>query len=239
MRGIGLAVAGLGAAAVLTACSGSDSGGDDGSAFAKEPAEDIAAAAKSAMADLNSLKVSGEVTSDGQQISIDLQTDVDGNCTGSMGIDDGTVELLGVDGSTWMKPDEAFWTSFAGEGAQQVMSIVGDKWVVIPSDGDSLSQFCNAGDLIDQLVKDDAEETTYTTTGTDTLDGQDVVLVDSDDPENGVSTGYVLVDEPHFLVKVERTEGDVGMVTFSEFDEPVEVEAPAADDQIDLDNLAG
>lgn len=239
MRRIGLAVAGLGAVAVLTACSGSDSGGDEGSDFAKEPAEDIAAAAKSAMADLNSLKVSGEITSDGQQISIDVQTDVDGNCTGSMGIDDGTVELLGVDGSTWMKPDEAFWTSFAGEGAQQVLSIVGDKWVVIPADGDSLSQFCNAGDLIDQLVKDDAEETTYTTTGTDSLDGQDVVLVDSDDPENGVSTGYVLVDEPHFLVKVERTEGDVGMVTFSEFDEPVEVEAPAADDQIDLDNLAG
>lgn len=239
MRRIGLTVAGLGAAAVLSACSGSDSGG--GSDFADGSADDISTAAKSAMADLTSVKVSGDITSGGQQISIEVQADSEGNCTGSIGIDSGTAQLLGSGGTTWMKPDEAFWTSFAGDGAQQVMAVVGDKWVVIPDSTDSLAQFCNSDDLLSQIIKDDsADDSTYTKSGTDTLDGQDVVLIDNEDPTDGTSTGYVLVEDPHYLVKIEKdSNGDSGAVTFSEFDAEVDVEAPAADEQIDLDNLAG
>ena len=43
--------------------------------------------------------------------------------------------------------------------------------------------------------------------GTDTVDGDDVVAIDNKDPENGDSTGYVLVDDPHYLVKIEKTDG--------------------------------
>ena len=233
MARIGLALAGISAFAVLTACSG---GGND---FADESADTIVKAAKDDMGALKAVKVSGELTSGGQAISIDLQANADGDCTGSLGIGDGTAELLGVGGDTWMKPDEAFWRSFSGDSADQVISIVGDKWVVVPEGDGSIKQFCDVNDLLDQLLKDDStDKSTYSTHGTDTIDGEDVVKVDNEDPETGTSTGYVLVDDPHYLVKIEKTEGeDTGTVTFSAFNEEFDVTAPADDEIIDLDNL--
>ena len=231
MARIGLALAGISAFAALAACGGSD--------FADESADTIVKASKDDMGDLKAVKVSGELTSNGQAISIDLQANSDGDCTGSLGIADGKAELLGVDGDTWMKPDEAFWRSFAGDTADQVISIVGDKWVVVPEGEDSIKQFCDVNDLLDQLLKDDdSDKSTYTKKGTDTVDGEDVVKVDNEDPSTGTSTGYVLVDDPHYLVKIEKTEGeDTGSVTFSEFNEEFDVTAPGADEVIDLDNL--
>ena len=231
MARIGLALAGISAFAALAACGGSD--------FADESADTIVKASKDDMGDLKAVKVSGELTSNGQAISIDLQANSDGDCTGSLGIAEGTAELLGVDGDTWMKPDEAFWRSFAGDSADQVMSIVGDKWVVVPEGEDSIKKFCDVNDLLDQLLKDDdGDKSTYTKKGTEDVDGDETIAIDNEDPEDGTSTGYVLVDDPHYLVKIENTSGDdTGSVTFSEFDEDFDVTAPADDDVIDLDNL--
>ena len=240
MARIGLAMAGLGVAALLTACSGSDSGGSDGgSSFADESADDIVAAAKADMGDLTAVKVSGDITTDGQTVSLDLQTNADGDCTGSIGIDDGSAELLGVGGQIWMKPDGTFWKSFAGSTADQIISLVGAKWVVFPADsGDSFAEFCNVDSLMDQLLKSEDDGSTYSVNGTDTLDGADVVKVDNEDKQGEVSTGYVLVDDPHYLVKIEKTSGaDSGLVTFSEFDTEFTVEAPPESDVIDLNSL--
>ena len=233
MARIALAAVGLGTAALLTAC-----GGGDG--FTDQSADDIVTAAKSEMGDLKAVKVSGSVTSDGQQIDIDLQSSSEGNCTGTIGVAGGSTELLGVDGSTWMKPDEAFWRATAGDAADDVMAMVTDKWVVIPAEDDSLNTFCDLDDLLDQLLKDDEEDgSTYSKNGTEDVDGEETVKVDNEDPEDGTSTGYVLVDEPHYLVKVEKTDGeDTGSIAFSAFDEEFDVEAPADDEVVDLDQLA-
>ncbi|WP_395695793.1 hypothetical protein [Nocardioides sp.] len=231
MARIGMAVAGLGAAAVLTACGGSD--------FADGSADDIAKSAKSAMGDLTSVTVSGEISSGGQDINIDLQTDKDGNCTGTIGLGSGSADLLGVGGDVWMKPDESFWKTFAGTSADQVISLVGDKWVVVPQGQDSLDQFCDIDSLLEQMLKDD-DSSTYSKAGTGSVDGDDVVKIDNKDKDGSTSTGYVLVDDPHYLVKIEKTEGeDTGSVTFSDFDEKVDVEAPADSDVVDLNNLSG
>jgi hypothetical protein len=229
---IAMAVTGLGAAALLTAC-----GGGDG--FADKSADDIVATAKSDMGDLKAVKVSGSVTSDGQQIDIDLQASSEGDCTGTIGVAGGSTELLGVGGTTWMRPDEAFWRATVGDSADQLLAAVGDKWVVLPADEDSLNTFCDVDDLLDEMLKEDDEDgSTYSTSGTEDVDGEETVKIDNEDPEDGTSTGYVLVDEPHYLVKIEKTDGeDTGSVTFSEFDEEFEVEAPADDEVVDLAQL--
>jgi hypothetical protein len=225
-------VAGLGALAALTACGGND--------FADESADEIAKAAKADMGDLKAVKVSGQVTSSGQEISLDLQSSSDGDCTGSIGIGEGSADLLGVGGSMWMRPDESFWRTFGGDSADQMLAIVGDKWVVVPDDEESFHGFCDVDDLLDQLLKDEGDGSTYSKNGTDTVDGDDVVKIDNEDPDDGTSTGYVLVEDPHYLVQVEKTDGDdTGSVTFSAFDEEFEVSEPAEDEVVDLDSLAG
>lgn len=232
MARIAMAVTGLGAAALLTAC-----GGGDG--FADESADEIVKTAKSDMGDLKAVKVTGSVTSDGQQIDIDLQASSEGDCTGTIGVAGGSTELLGVGGSTWMRPDEAFWRATAGDSADQILSLVGDKWVVVPAEDDSFNSFCDVNELLDQLLKDDDEDkSTYTKKGTEDVDGDETIKIDNEDPEDGTSTGYVLVDDPHYLVKIEKTDGeDTGEVTFSDFDKEFDVEAPGEDEVIDLDQL--
>ncbi len=233
MARIAMAVTGLGAAVLLTACGG----GGDG--FADKSADEIVKTAKSDMGDLKAVKVSGSVTSDGQQIDIDLQASSEGDCTGTIGVAGGTTELLGVGGSTWMRPDEAFWRATAGDSADSVIATVGDKWVVVPAEDDSFNSFCNVDDLLDQMLKDDnSDKSTYSKKGTEDVDGDETIKIDNEDPEDGTSTGYVLVDDPHYLVKIEKTDGaDTGSVTFSEFDKEFDVEAPADDQVIDFDQL--
>lgn len=231
---MGLAALGLGAA-MLAGCGGSDNdgGGDD---FEGQTADKIVERAKKDMEGLESVRVTGSVTTDGQEIELDMQLNTKADCSGTIGFGGGSTELLGTDGSVWMKPDEAFWKAFAGDGAEQIMGIVGDKWVVVPDGEDGFAELCDLDELLDELIKDD-DDTTYSKSGDDEIDGEKVLAIESKD-EEGTSTGYVLVDEPHYLVKVEKTEGDEpGSVTFGEFDEPVDVEAPSDDEVVDLNSL--
>lgn len=239
MKQLVMLAAGLGMAASLTACGGDDDT-DATNDFAGQKGEAIAEAAKTDMGDLKSARVNGSITTDGQAIDLDLQLNSEGDCTGSIGVDGGKAELLGVGGQTWMRPDEAFWSAFAGDSADQLVSLVGDKWVVVPSDSESFNEFCDLDGLLEQMLDGkDESDSTYTTGDTSEIDGDEVVAVDNKDDE-GTSTGYVLVDSPHYLVKVEKTEGaDSGSVSFSDFDADVDVEAPADDEAIDLDSLGG
>ena len=232
MTRIALAVASIGMAAALTACGG----GDD---FTDQSGQKIADASKSAMGDLNAVKVSGTVTTDGEEVTIDVQTNDKGDCTGSLGTGGGTAELLGTGGDIWFKPDEAFWRASAGDSADQILAAVGDKWVVVPSSDSGFDQFCDIDALLEELIKSESEDgDKYTKKDTEDVDGDEAVPVEHTSKDDGTSVGYVLVDDPHYLVKVEKTDGDdTGKVTFSEFDKKFEVTAPAEDDIVDLANV--
>ena len=232
----------LGVLAFAAGCGGDDtkdskdSKSDSGSSdFAKQSGDEIAAAAKADMAELDEVKFNAEFTSGGQDITLEIQASAAGDCTGSVGIGDGTAEILAKDGTHWFKADEAFWRANAGDQADAVLTAVGDKWVL---DTDSnFTQFCDLNAFFDQLFKDDAEAKPYKTVGTDEVDGQDVVKVEQAD-DKGSATGYVLVDGEHYLVKLERTEGDEpGHFDFSDFNEEFDVTAPADDEVIDLSTL--
>lgn len=229
MTRIGLAAASIGlAAATLTACGG----GDD---FADQSAEEMVDASNKAMADLKSLKVSGAITTEGQEIELDIQTNTDGDCVGSLGVDGGTAEIIGVDGETWFRPDSTFWEASAGESAEQIMAIVGDKWVVVPAGEDGFGEFCDLNSLLDEMLEeDDDDDATFEKGDTTEVDGADAIAINRTHPEDGESTGYILTDDPHYLVKLERTGEDSGTMTFSEFDEQFDAEAPATEDVVDL-----
>jgi hypothetical protein len=221
-------------AAALTGCGG----GDD---FTDQSGQEIADASKAAMKDLDSVKVSGAISTDGTETQIDIQTNADGDCTGSIGVGDGSAQLLGVGGDVWFKPDEAFWRANAGATADQIIAAVGDKWVVVPEGQEGFDQFCDVDLLLDQLLQNDTEDDATFTKGDSTdVDGDEAIAVDRESDEDGKSTGYVLVDDPHYLVKISKDDGaDSGSVTFSEFDKDFDVEAPADDEIIDLNTLGG
>ena len=113
---------------------------------------------------------------------------------------------------------------------------MGDKWVL--DTDNNFAQFCDLDEFFDSIfLDDDGTETEYEVKGTSEIDGDEVVEVERT-TEDGPSTGYVLVDGEHYLLKLERTDGDdVGAIEFSDFNEEFEVEAPAADEVADLNEL--
>ena len=228
-------------AAVLTGCGDDGDGGDGGDGgggdFAKQSADEISAAAKDAMSDLEAVTIDGSLSSDGQEIDIARTIGKGGNCSGSFSTQGATAEILGVDGTTWFRPDEAFWELFAGpEIAPQIIAAAADRWVTLPEDDTSFKPFCDIEAFLGELVDDkDAE---YTKGELKEIDGEETIEIISDRPEEGTSSGFVRVDGDHYLVSIVKEEGDdPGEVTFSDFDEQPDVEAPADDEQVTLEEL--
>jgi hypothetical protein len=221
--------------AFAAGCGGKDDKGGADSAFAKQSGDKIADDAKADMKTLDEVTFTGEIASGGDSIKLDIQASSAGDCTGSIGVGDGTAEVLAKDGTNWFRPDEAFWRANAGASADAIIAAVGDKWVL---DTDAnFSQFCDLDAFFDNVFKDKGTGGTYKTTGTEKIDGKDVVKVEQSD-DDGTATGYVLIDGKHYLVKIERTEGtDPGKIEFTDFNKEFTVEAPADDEVIDLSTL--
>lgn len=260
MRSTILATAAI-AAAVLTGCSDGDPGdggetaregtesssapsddssdsGDAGDFAGQDPA-DIAQAAKDAMAGLQSVRVAGSLTNDGEELSLDLALSKDGECSGSFTVGAGTVSLVGTGGQVWFQGDEAFWQASAGEQASTILDLVDGRWVVVAPDDDSFSQFCDLDSLLEEMLSDDDEDTYELGEVTD-IEGVEAVGVVNTSAEEGPSTGYVQVEGEHYLLQMVREDGaEPGDVSFSAFDEPVVAEAPAPEDTVDLDELGG
>lgn len=229
---------GIAVSTALTGCGGDDDGGTDNggdnggdsSGFADESAEDIVAAAKEAMGGLESVHLQGDLTTDSTEISMDLSLSTTGNCVGEVTLDGGALEVLKVEGDAWFKADAAFWESQAGAQAEQIIAAVGDKWVV--DSAGQFTSFCDLDGLLEELVSDD-EDKTFEKDGTEDVDGADAVKIVGDD-----SIAFIATDDPHYVLQVEGTEeGEEGAMTFSAFDEEIDVEAPAEDDVVDLDQL--
>src|SRR6187551_3281497 len=85
--------------ALTAGCGGSDDEDGGDSDFAKQSGDEIAAEAKSDMKDLDEVTFSGEITSDGDTVTLDVQASSAGDCTGSIGIGGGTAEILAKDGT--------------------------------------------------------------------------------------------------------------------------------------------
>lgn len=228
------------AATLLTACGGDDEpgSGSDGGAFTDRSAADIAEAAKDAMAGLESFRIAGGLTSDGDEIRLDLALSSAGGCEGSVTAGGGTVELLGADGQIWYRPDDAFWQSQSGADAQTLIDLVAGRWIEAGPD-DGFGQFCSPDDLLEEMLEDDDEDT-YEKGEVSDVDGSEAIAITNTSQESGPSVGYVQVEGEHYLLKMEREGGDEpGSITFSGFDEPVEPTAPPAEDTVSLDELGG
>lgn len=232
MRRTRLAAA-LGAATVLalTGCGSDGGGGDD---FADAPVEEIEQQVKDDMAAVESLTMRGDITEGEQEMSLDLTADTDGNCTGTIAFAGrGSAEFIRADGNVYLKGDEEFWNSMAGGQAAQVQQLLGDKWAQVPEgQAGNFTEFCDLNNLLDELTEEDGEDGAEVTKGeTQEVDGQEALELRSE--EDGETTQvWVATEDPHRILRMEHeTEGSF---EFSDFDVPVDAQAPSEDEVVDL-----
>ena len=121
----------------------------------------------------------------------------------------------------------------------ELIEAAGDKWV--KDEGYEFANLCFFQNVLDSMLGTEAP-TGWFVTGTDEAAGQPVVLLQNTNSGNGAALASVLVDEPHYLVALQRTDdtdGAVGRTTFSEFGEQVDATAPAPDEVVDLSSFLG
>ncbi|MFF4228824.1 hypothetical protein [Streptomyces sp. NPDC001820] len=244
------------AAVGLTACGGGQSEDTAGKAASSPPspktpvdpfegltADQIADKALKATKAANSLKLAGEGKDDGKDLSWEFTLSNAGNCTGKLSYTgSGQAELLVVDKVTYMKADEAFWKGIAkqkGTPAKQstaLAEMMKGRWMKAPADkSGGMAGLCN----LDALLKKMGDEDTSGVTKGESaeINGQKAITLTRKEGAE-THTFYVATEgQPYFLKFVTEGGDEPGTVSISDYNKPVAVTAPPADQIFDLDKV--
>ncbi|WP_329621281.1 hypothetical protein OG357_12975 [Streptomyces sp. NBC_01255] len=230
----------------VTGCSqGDDKAADP---FAGLTADAIADKAVATTKAATSFHMNGKGKTDGQEMTVDFSVDDKGSCKGSMqaGGKGGKAEMIGTGGVSYMKGDDAFWSSTAGdeggsaEEAGAMATLLKGRWMKMPAGDEGPDAFCD----LKTIVKDMDEDTPRKglTRGADAdVDGTPAATLTKKGAKDETTTFYVAKDsaKPYILRVVEAGGKEPGTVTFTEYDKPVTVTAPPADEVVDMAELAG
>lgn len=204
-------------------------------AFADQEPTEILRAAEKEMKVLETVRIAGNVVEGGDRIGVDLTITSTGDCAGTIAVGGGSAQLRRIGADTWFKADEDFW--IASTDASQgpfIAAAVGDRWVLFPpEEAEEFASVCDLDDLLEATNSTVAVETL----GTGSIDGQDVVKVDTGETTSSgePSVASVAVGEPHYILRLDG--GSEGSFGFSAFDEPFTTTAPPPSDVFDLAGL--
>ncbi|MER5312979.1 hypothetical protein ABT034_35015 [Streptomyces sp. NPDC002773] len=209
-------------------------------------ADEIADRAVTATQSATSLRMAGRIVTDGQPLDIDFAVDDRDQCTGVMKIKGGTAELRKADRITYMKGDEAFWrASMTSQGMTEAqidttIELVKGRWLKIapgqPGSSD-LGSVCDLDELLSDLGKD-KEERSGLTRGTDAeVDGTSVATLVKKDGRETATVSVAREGKPYILKMVKAGGDEPGSITLSDYDKPVKVVVPPADETVDLSKL--
>ncbi|MFE7777622.1 hypothetical protein ACFU5O_27730 [Streptomyces sp. NPDC057445] len=242
----------------LTACGSAQSKGDTGKATSPTPspkalldpfegltADQITDKALAATKAADSLKVAGEGKDDDKHLSMEFALSKAGDCTGRVGNTGyGQNAMLVSDKISYMKGDEAFWKQIGketGTSAKQstaIAEMLKGRWMKIPADqAKSMGELCNLNALLKEMGD---EDTAGVTKGQTTeVNGQKALTLTRKDGAE-THTFYVATKgQPYFLKFVTEGGDEPGTLVFSDYNKPVTVTAPPADQIVDLDKVRG
>ncbi len=226
-----LAVTG-GVVAALVVGDGDGGGGDDqpttdpvDSSFVAMTPEEILRDSEKEMKVLDSVQVRGQFPDGPLNVSIDMSITSDGDCTGTMSyLGSGTAQVLRKDERIMIKPDARFLNDLGIDNAAAFLDYLDGRWLEFT---ENRSQFAKVCDLDEFLERDGRDGATATNDGVATVRGEEVTKVRLQEGSNE-ETYFVMVDEPHYLLRLNEAED--AWFEYSEFDEPVDIELPPESD---------
>lgn len=193
-----------------------------------------------AVKNAESVAINGDITQDGKAMAINISGTRDGsNSLAEAKQDKGEVTILTADGTAYIKANEKFWNENAGDGAgEMLMGLAKDKWIAVtdPEEFKDLS----VGSLLDSLLEDgpdDSDLDEYTEKSVEDVDGQEAYKYANDG-----KAFWIASEGDPYLLKVEGFSDeddseDEGTVTFSDWNEVAEHEAPAKDETLSIPGL--
>ena len=213
-------------AALIAGCGGGSSSGNG--VASKSPAE-ILAAAKSAASSASSVHVAGSLNSGATPLTLDMDLAAGRGGRGQISEGGLSFELIVVGDTVYIKGSPAFYSHFGGSAAAQLFR---GKWLKAPVTGGelaSLASLTNLGKLLEQTLSSNG---TLVRGATTTVASQPVVEL-HDTAHNG--SLYVATTGQPYPIEVVKRGTETGHVSFTRWNQPVTLAAPAG--AIDLSQL--
>jgi hypothetical protein len=169
----------------------------------------------------SSVHIAGSERAAGQSFTMDLTVGADG-CTGTVGLGgQGSVVLLRIGGTLWMKPDDQFWKSVLAAAPADLPAVEG-KYVRLSPKGPATSSFgafCYLSQLASQVS---GGENQLVKGQTATIGGQPALQLK--DTRQAGSAYVTISPTPEFL----QTGDTGGHVDFTDYNAPLALTAPPA-----------
>ena len=226
-------------AVLATGCGGrGDSGGADGarrvekSAFDQLSGREIAEETADALEKVTSVRLEGRGRYRDNATSLELAVDEKGTCTGVFELQRTRFELIHAPDERWLfKGNAQYWERFGPRRhREEAVARLADRWVDVSEGdlGEELTEICDLTALWEYVVPDDADACVKGTGGPTT-----------EEPTVQVMCGdvhvWVQARAPHRPVKYDGPHGDdLEYVSFSDYDAPVDVDLPPAEEILDL-----
>ncbi|MFB6842589.1 hypothetical protein, partial [Streptomyces sp. NPDC056361] len=209
-------------------------------------ADEIADRAVTATQSATSLRMTGRVSTDGQPVDIDFAVNDHDECTGLMKIKGGTAELRKIDDITYMKGDEAFWrASMTSQGMPEAqidatIELLKGRWLKIgpgQAGSDDLGSVCDLKSLLADLGEDKDERSGMTRGPDGEVDGTPVATLVKRTGAETTTVSVAREGKPYILKMVKAGGDEPGAMVLSDYDKPVVVKVPPADETVDLTKL--
>lgn len=209
------------AALLLSACGGSPLEGKNG--------PEVAELAADALEEAGSARLTGTMTQDGEETSIDMQLQGD-DAAGTITVQGTDIELISVGGDVYLKATEELLSSFGVEPGSA--ADFEGRWIMVPGEDSADFEDFTLDQILEQLrdpeggeIKDETSE--------DEVDGESVIVVEQEDG----STLSVKDDDPPYPLELTGAGDDEGTITFSDHGEDFDIAAP--DDVVSPEELEG
>jgi hypothetical protein len=131
--------------------------------FAKQDGDAIVAAASKAMQDVQSMRLTGQVRSRGNQFFIDLRMDRDDNCAGTIRFGSSNIDIRRVGDRVWLKGESGAYNRLSSVRLPDaVLDELSTSWVLLEDDKGlrqacDLEAFLDAFDVVDLDPGDEAD----------------------------------------------------------------------------------
>jgi hypothetical protein len=184
----------------------------------------------------SSVTLKGTSTQSGDTATFNIATKPGQGCTGTLDLGSkGSVKITEIGSTVYMNPDNKYWEAVSGTEAQQVIALVGGRYIKVSAtdkDMESLADLCD----VSQMFETNGKKDTVTKGKVTTRNGIRVLALN--DLTDG-STGYVTDTSDPRLIAIaapKDSKGGAQNATVT-YDAPVTLTAPPASQVIDGSKL--
>ncbi len=216
-------------ALIAVAIAGCGSSSSSGNGIASKTPSEILAATKAAADSASSVHVAGALSSAGSPITLNLDLVAGHGGRGQLSEGGLSFELIVVGGTAYIKGNPTFYSHFGGPAAAQLFQ---GKWLKASATSGELATLASLTDLSRLLDQALAGHTTLAKGPTTTISGQPVIEL-KDTAENG--SLFVATTGQPYPIEIVKRGSETGHVTFTNWNQPVPLSAPA--NAIDLSQL--